>query len=76
MHHDIPGDSRTRNVPEYVVRYLESALISERVKAGMEAAKARGKRFGRPVTPLHIVARIEEMARTTEWNGSIHLPAN
>src|SRR5207302_8678683 len=27
---------------------LESALISERVKAGMAAAKVRGKRFGRP----------------------------
>ena len=25
---------------------LESALISERVKAGMAAAKVRGKRFG------------------------------
>jgi DNA invertase Pin-like site-specific DNA recombinase len=30
---------------------LESSLISERVKAGMAAAKARGKRLGRPATP-------------------------
>ena len=39
---------------------LESSLISERVKAGMVAAKARGKRLGRPPTPPHLVARIEE----------------
>jgi DNA invertase Pin-like site-specific DNA recombinase len=45
---------------------LESSLISERVKAGMEAARMRGKRFGRPATPLSVVARIEEMARTTD----------
>jgi DNA invertase Pin-like site-specific DNA recombinase len=38
---------------------LESSLIAERVKAGMAAAKARGKRFGRPVTPPHVVSRIE-----------------
>ena len=44
---------------------LESSLISERVKAGMEAARARGKRFGRPVTPPSVVARIEERAQTT-----------
>jgi len=44
---------------------LESALIAERVKAGMAAAKARGKRFGRPGTPAHIVARVETFAGTT-----------
>jgi DNA invertase Pin-like site-specific DNA recombinase len=44
---------------------LESSLISERAKAGMEAARARGKRFGRPVTPPSVVARIEERAQTT-----------
>ena len=32
----------------------------------MEAARARGKRFGRPVTPPYMVARIEEKARTTD----------
>jgi DNA invertase Pin-like site-specific DNA recombinase len=47
---------------------LESALISERVKAGMEAAKTRGKRFGRPATPPSVVARVEEMARTTDMS--------
>jgi DNA invertase Pin-like site-specific DNA recombinase len=44
---------------------FESSLISERVKAGMVAAKARGKRLGRPATPPPLVARIEELGRTT-----------
>jgi DNA invertase Pin-like site-specific DNA recombinase len=44
---------------------LEAALIAERVKAGMAAAKARGKRFGRPGTPAHIVARVAIFAGTT-----------
>ena len=44
---------------------LESALISERVKAGMAAAKVRGKRFGRPRTPAHVVTRVEAFASTT-----------
>jgi DNA invertase Pin-like site-specific DNA recombinase len=47
---------------------LESSLISERVKAGMAAAKARGKRFGRPATPPHIVSRIEALAHTTSMS--------
>jgi DNA invertase Pin-like site-specific DNA recombinase len=47
---------------------LESSLISERVKAGMEAARARGKQFGRPATPAHIVARIEERAHATSMS--------
>jgi DNA invertase Pin-like site-specific DNA recombinase len=47
---------------------LESSLISERVKAGMEAARARGKQFGRPATPAHVVARIEERAHTTSMS--------
>jgi DNA invertase Pin-like site-specific DNA recombinase len=44
---------------------LESSLISERVKAGMEAARARGKHLGRPTTPLRFVDRVEEFARST-----------
>jgi DNA invertase Pin-like site-specific DNA recombinase len=44
---------------------LESALISERVKAGMAAARARGKRLGRPATSVPLVARIEVLAATT-----------
>jgi DNA invertase Pin-like site-specific DNA recombinase len=45
---------------------LEAALIAERVKAGMAAAKARGKRYGRPATPAHLVARVEALAHTTD----------
>jgi len=47
---------------------LESSLISERVTAGMKAAKARGKTVGRPKTPRRIVVRIEKLARTTEMS--------
>jgi DNA invertase Pin-like site-specific DNA recombinase len=44
---------------------LESSLISERVKAGMTAARARGKQLGRPATPAQLVSRIEALAGTT-----------
>ena len=47
---------------------LESVLISERVKAGMAAARARGKQLGRPATPPHLVARIERLATTTDMS--------
>ena len=47
---------------------LESSLISERVKAGMEAARARGKSLGRPATLPHLVARVENLAQTTEMS--------
>ena len=44
---------------------LESSLISERVKAGMAAARARGKPLGRPATSAPLVSRIEALAGTT-----------
>ena len=44
---------------------LEAALIAERVKAGMAAAKARGKPCGRPATSAHLVAQVEALAGTT-----------
>lgn len=44
---------------------LESALISERVKAGMAAAKARGKSLGRPKTPPYLVQKITALAQNT-----------
>ncbi len=47
---------------------LESSLISERVKAGMEAARARGKHLGRPITPPRFVDRVEEFARSTNMS--------
>jgi len=47
---------------------LEAALLSERIKAGMVAAKAQGKRLGRPATPGHLVAHVETLAQTTEMS--------
>jgi len=47
---------------------LESSLISERVTAGMAAAKARGKHVGRPRTSAHFVDRIETLAQTTDMS--------
>lgn len=44
---------------------LESSLISERVTAGMQAAKVRGKHVGRPPTPDHWRKQVEELAKTT-----------
>lgn len=44
---------------------LESALISERVTAGMRAAEARGRHLGRPATPRRLVGEIEALARST-----------
>ena len=32
----------------------------------MDAARARGKRVGRPETPRHLVQRVEHLARTTD----------
>lgn len=56
---------------------LESSLISERVTAGMMAAKARGKQLGRPSTPDRLATKIEELARTTDLSvRQIHLQIN
>jgi len=45
---------------------LESALISERVTAGMTAAAAPGKHLGRPPIPRHVVAEIKALAASTD----------
>lgn len=45
---------------------LESSLISERVAAGMKAARVRGKRLGRPGLPQRIITQIENLATTTD----------
>ena len=45
---------------------LESSLISERVTAGMRAAKTRGRRIGRPPTPARVIAEIEDLAASTD----------
>jgi len=44
---------------------LESSLISERVKAGMAAAKSRGKTLGRPKVPNHLANQIKDLAANT-----------
>ncbi len=44
---------------------LESALISERVSAGMRAAEARGRHLGRPATAQRVVGEIEALATST-----------
>lgn len=49
-----------------VMAELESALISERVTAGMRAAKVRGRHLGRPPTPPALVREIEALARSTD----------
>lgn len=43
---------------------FESALISERVKAGMARAKAEGTRIGRPKVPVEVKHRIRSLKRT------------
>ena len=45
---------------------LESALISERVTAGIASARARGKKIGRPETPPYLISKIEELASHTD----------
>jgi hypothetical protein len=44
---------------------LESSLISERVAAGIKAAKARGRHLGRPPISPRIVTEIEALAAST-----------
>ena len=45
---------------------LESSLISERVSAGMQAAKARGKQMGRPPIPKRWRDKASVLAATTD----------
>ncbi|MGI9484770.1 MAG: recombinase family protein [Geminicoccaceae bacterium] len=45
---------------------LESSLISERVTAGMKAARARGKSLGRPKLPPRVISEIEHLAAKTD----------
>ncbi len=45
---------------------LESALVSERVTAGMQAAKARGKKLGRPNVLKAVIKSVTDIAQTTD----------
>ena len=49
---------------------LESDLISERVKAGMAAAKARGKHVGRPGIDSQLTRQIQDVARETTFSAN------
>src|SRR5271168_4636221 len=44
---------------------LESSLISERVTAGMQSARTRGKHLGRPAIPQRVIGEIEALATST-----------
>lgn len=56
---------------------LESSLIGERVAAGMQAAKLRGKSLGRPATPKCVVKEVERLAKTTKLSvRQIHQEIN
>ena len=46
---------------------VKAALIKERTKEGLQAARAKGKKLGRPTTPVStdIVKIVEELAATT-----------
>jgi len=45
---------------------LESSLISERVRAGMEVARENGKHVGRPATPDAVEEQIRRLACETD----------
>lgn len=48
---------------------FERSLIQERVKAGLQAAKKRGKRLGRPPLPHMTPERIAELRRERRKNN-------
>jgi DNA invertase Pin-like site-specific DNA recombinase len=50
---------------------LERSIIQERVKAGLERAKAKGVRLGRPRASAKIEARIRELAARGMGKGKI-----
>ena len=56
----LSGESKKKGYPSKAVQF-ESALISQRVKAGMARAKAQGKRVSRPTISKGIQKRIEEL---------------
>jgi DNA invertase Pin-like site-specific DNA recombinase len=50
---------------------LERSIIQERVKAGLERAKAKGKRLGRPRTDPKVEERIRQLAAQGVGKGKI-----
>src|SRR5215218_1434506 len=43
---------------------FERSMLIERTRAGLDRARAEGKRLGRPVTPDHVTRRVLELRRT------------
>lgn len=50
---------------------LERSIIQERVKAGLERAKAKGKKLGRPRTDPKVEERIRQLAARGVGKGKI-----
>ncbi len=50
---------------------LERSMIQERVRAGLERARAKGKTLGRPRTDPKVEARIRKLARQGMGKGRI-----
>jgi DNA invertase Pin-like site-specific DNA recombinase len=50
---------------------LERSIIQERVKAGIERARANGKKLGRPRTDVQVEQRIRDLAATGMGKGKI-----
>jgi DNA invertase Pin-like site-specific DNA recombinase len=42
---------------------FERSMLIERTRAGLDRARAQGKRLGRPVTPDHVTRRVHELRR-------------
>ena len=42
---------------------FERSMLIERTRAGLDRARAQGKRLGRPITPDHVTRRVLELRR-------------
>jgi len=42
---------------------FERSIIRERVKSGLEAARAKGKRLGRPPTPPSVIEKVRRLSK-------------
>lgn len=50
---------------------FERRLIVERTRAGLAAARARGRKGGRPGVPRHTISAIQSLAHTDQTPGAI-----
>jgi len=51
-----------------LILQVKTALLSERTKVGLQAARSKGKKLGRPAPPVpaNVVKIVEELAATTD----------